>query len=41
MANRRIGNSTLVAFAELGHAPQVQDPALFNKALLERLARLP
>jgi pimeloyl-ACP methyl ester carboxylesterase len=41
MANRRIGNSTLVAFAELGHAPQVQDPALFNKALLEHLARLP
>jgi pimeloyl-ACP methyl ester carboxylesterase len=41
MANRRIGNSTLVAFAELGHAPQVQDPALFIKALLEHLARLP
>ena len=41
MANRRIGNSTLVAFAELGHAPQVQDPALFIKALLEHRARLP
>jgi pimeloyl-ACP methyl ester carboxylesterase len=41
MANRSIGNSTLVAFAELGHAPQVQDPALFNQALLEHLGRLP
>jgi hypothetical protein len=32
MANRRIGNSTLVPFAELGHAPQLQDPQAFEKA---------
>jgi pimeloyl-ACP methyl ester carboxylesterase len=30
----------LVPFAELGHSPQVQDPARFNKALLEQLARM-
>ena len=37
MAQQRIKNSTLVTFAELGHSPQVQDPARFNKALHEHL----
>jgi pimeloyl-ACP methyl ester carboxylesterase len=40
LAHERIKNSTLVPFAELGHSPQVQDPARFNKALLEQLARM-
>jgi pimeloyl-ACP methyl ester carboxylesterase len=39
-AQQRIMNSTLVPFAELGHAPQVQDPAQFNKALIEHLAHM-
>ena len=30
----------LVPFADLGHSPQVQDPAQFNKALIEQLARM-
>ena len=38
-AHERIAGSVLVAFPELGHSPQVQDPAQFNKALLEQLAR--
>jgi len=33
-----IPGSTLVEFPELGHAPQMQDPAAFHKALLEGLA---
>jgi pimeloyl-ACP methyl ester carboxylesterase len=40
-AQQRIKNSTLVPFAELGHAPQVQDPAEFNKALIEHLTKMP
>jgi pimeloyl-ACP methyl ester carboxylesterase len=39
-AQQRIKNSTLVPFGELGHAPQVQDPAEFNKALIEHLAKM-
>jgi len=39
MAHQRIKNSTLVTFAELGHSPQVQEPARFNKALLEHVSR--
>ena len=40
MAHARIKGSVLVAFVELGHSPQVQDPGRFNKALIEELARL-
>ena len=40
LAPERIKGSVLVPFAELGHSPQVQDPARFNKALLEQLARM-
>jgi pimeloyl-ACP methyl ester carboxylesterase len=32
-----IPNATLVEFADLGHAPQIQDPTAFHKALLEGL----
>src|SRR4029453_4173535 len=39
MAHQRIKDSVLVPFAELGHSPQVQDPARFNAALLEHLGR--
>jgi len=38
-AARRIPHSTLVEFAELGHAPQIQDPVRFHEALLRELAR--
>ncbi len=33
-----IPGATLVEFADLGHAPQVQDPARFNAALLQALS---
>ncbi|MDG2525454.1 alpha/beta hydrolase [Stenotrophomonas sp. HITSZ_GD] len=33
-----IPGATLVEFADLGHSPQVQDPARFNAALLKALA---
>ncbi len=36
-ATRRIPHSTLVEFPELGHAPQIQDPARFHEALLKGL----
>ncbi|WP_072633407.1 alpha/beta fold hydrolase [Pandoraea sputorum] len=36
----RIPGSTLVEFPDLGHAPQMQDPAAFHKALLAGLATL-
>jgi len=36
-AARRIPHATLVEFPGLGHAPQIQDPAQFHKALLEGL----
>jgi len=37
----RIKGSTLVTFPELGHSPQVQDPARFNATLIEHLRKLP
>lgn len=35
----RISHGTLVEFAGMGHAPQIQDPARFHKALLDALVR--
>ncbi len=35
-----IPGAKLVTFADLGHAPQIQDPARFNAALLKGLAEL-
>jgi pimeloyl-ACP methyl ester carboxylesterase len=40
-AAKAIAHATLVEFAELGHAPQMQDPQAFHKALLDGLAALP
>lgn len=40
-AQARIKGSTLVTFADLGHAPHIQDPARFNATLLEHLRKLP
>jgi hypothetical protein len=37
---KRIKGSVLLRFPELGHSPQVQDPPVFNNALIEQLARL-
>jgi pimeloyl-ACP methyl ester carboxylesterase len=39
-AAERIRRAKLVAFPQLGHAPQIQDPATFDKALLDGLAGL-
>lgn len=39
-ANKRIKGSALVEFDGLGHAPQIQDPERFNRALIENLGRL-
>lgn len=36
-AAKRIPQSTLIEFAGLGHAPQIQDPAQFNVTLLQHL----
>ncbi|PKU21823.1 alpha/beta fold hydrolase [Telmatospirillum siberiense] len=36
-----IPHATLVEFPDLGHAPQMQDPEAFHKALLAGLAALP
>jgi pimeloyl-ACP methyl ester carboxylesterase len=36
----RIPHATLVEFPDLGHAPQIQDPQAFHKALLDGLAKL-
>ncbi|SIT49942.1 2-hydroxy-6-oxo-6-phenylhexa-2,4-dienoate hydrolase [Paraburkholderia piptadeniae] len=36
-----IPHAKLVEFAELGHAPQMQDPQAFHKALLDGLAAVP
>lgn len=36
-ASRMIPHSTLVEFAGLGHAPQMEEPARFHKALLDWL----
>jgi pimeloyl-ACP methyl ester carboxylesterase len=38
LAAQRIPGAKLVEFPDAGHAPQMQDPALFHKALLEGLA---
>ncbi|MCC8391060.1 alpha/beta hydrolase [Paraburkholderia sp. MMS20-SJTR3] len=40
-AAQAIAHATLVEFAGLGHAPQMQDPDAFHKALLEGLAAVP
>ena len=37
-AAERIPGAQLVEFSELGHAPQIQDPAAFHKVLLGWLA---
>jgi len=37
-AAKRIPHARLVRFAELGHSPQIQDPARFHAALLDGLA---
>jgi pimeloyl-ACP methyl ester carboxylesterase len=34
-----IPGAKLVEFPDLGHAPQIQDPAAFHKALIERLTK--
>ena len=39
-AQQRIKNATQVSFPELGHAPHLQDPETFNKALIDQLAQL-
>ncbi len=39
-AKERIPNATLVEFPDAGHAPQMQEPAVFHKALLDGLAAL-
>jgi pimeloyl-ACP methyl ester carboxylesterase len=36
-AARRFPRAKLVEFADLGHAPQIQDPARFHEALLAEL----
>ena len=36
-AIKRMPQGRLIEFAELGHSPQIQDPARFHKALLEAL----
>ncbi len=38
-AARQIPHATLVEFPDFGHAPQMQDPAAFHKALLDGLAQ--
>jgi pimeloyl-ACP methyl ester carboxylesterase len=39
-AAERIPGARLIEFPGLGHAPQIQDPVAFHKALLEGLAIL-
>jgi pimeloyl-ACP methyl ester carboxylesterase len=34
-----VPHSTLVEFANLGHAPQVENPARFHEAVLDGLSR--
>jgi pimeloyl-ACP methyl ester carboxylesterase len=36
----RVGLGRLIEFPELGHAPQIQDPVGFDKALVEGLGGL-
>lgn len=38
-AARQIPNARLVEFKGMGHAPQMEDPAVFHRALLEELNR--
>jgi len=38
-AVKRMPQGRLIEFADLGHSPQIQDPARFHKALLEALGR--
>jgi pimeloyl-ACP methyl ester carboxylesterase len=38
-AAARIAHAKLVEFPDLGHSPQIQDPAAFHKALLDGLAK--
>ena len=40
LAAKRIPKAKLVEFPDLGHAPQLQDPAAFNQALLKGLANI-
>ncbi|WP_233863622.1 alpha/beta fold hydrolase [Paraburkholderia adhaesiva] len=40
-AAKAIPHATLVEFPELGHAPQIQDPQAFHKALMDWLAAAP
>jgi pimeloyl-ACP methyl ester carboxylesterase len=40
-AAKAIPHATLVEFAGLGHAPQMQDPQAFHQALLDGLAAVP
>ncbi|WP_414696366.1 alpha/beta fold hydrolase [Paraburkholderia sp.] len=40
-AAKAIPHATLVEFANLGHAPQMQDPAAFHRALLDGMAAVP
>jgi pimeloyl-ACP methyl ester carboxylesterase len=37
---KAIPHATLVEFPEMGHAPQMQDPQAFHRALLEGLAKV-
>jgi pimeloyl-ACP methyl ester carboxylesterase len=37
----RIPNAKLVEFPDMGHAPQIQNPATFHAALLKGLIALP
>jgi len=39
-AAARIPNARLVTFPSLGHAPQIEDPAAFNRAFLDALGHL-
>jgi pimeloyl-ACP methyl ester carboxylesterase len=41
LAQAAIPHATLVEFPDLGHAPQIQDPPAFHKALLDWLAAAP
>ena len=38
-AAARIAHAKLVEFPDLGHSPQIQDPAAFHKALLDDLIK--
>jgi pimeloyl-ACP methyl ester carboxylesterase len=38
-AAKQIPNARLVEFKGMGHAPQMEDPAAFHRALLEELNR--